>query len=90
MSKGLNYLEYDLSIDEKVVKSYEKSLNKENKKADNRVEVEMAENDVFYLQKGKYMITIEANGETMEKALVIYIPKKRGGSTPNPEGRERD
>ena len=90
MSKGLNYLEYDLSIDEKVVKSYEKSLNKENKKADNRVEVEMAENDVFYLQKGKYMITIEANGETMEKALVIYIPKKRGGSAPNPEGRERD
>jgi len=50
----------------------------------------MAENDVFYLQKGKYMITIEANGETMEKALVIYIPKKRGGSAPNPEGRERD
>lgn len=83
--KGLNYLAYDLTITKDAVKSYEQSLNKENKKDDKNTTVEAAENGDFYLQKAKYRISIEANGETQAQDFEVYVPKRRGRSVPNPE-----
>jgi photosystem II stability/assembly factor-like uncharacterized protein len=89
-TKGLNYLEYDLTVAKDAVKNYEKSLNKENKKDDKKIIIEAAENGNFYLQKGKYILSIEANGETKEEDFEVFVPKRRGSSAPSPEVGERD
>ncbi|MFK7946184.1 MAG: WD40/YVTN/BNR-like repeat-containing protein [Saprospiraceae bacterium] len=88
-TKGLNYMDYDLTIAEYAVKSYEKALNKDNRR-DETIELEASDDDKFYLKKGKYIIEIKANGETIEKKLDIYIPKRRGNSMPDPEAHERE
>ncbi len=82
-------MKYDLTISKDAVKDYEKSLNKENKKDDKKINLEAAENGDFYLQKGKYIISIEANTTTVEQDFEVFVPKK-GGSTPNPESEEQD
>ena len=88
-TKGLNYMEYDLTVAKYAIKNYEKALNKDKKK-DKKVELEASDDDKFYLQKGKYIIEIKANGETKEEKFEIYIPKRRGNSMPDPEAHERE
>ncbi len=87
VDRGLNYLEYDLTIDKKIIKKYEKDLNK---KGNREIILEDGDNGDFYLYKGQYEVIIETKGEKVSKELKIVKPKKRGNSTPNPESGERD
>ena len=69
--KGLNYLEYDLSIQEDKKNSYEKWLNENLKKGDKKINLKKSDNGKVYLQKGKYIVEIEKNGKLVTEELVI-------------------
>ncbi len=60
-NKGVNIVEYNLSLSEKGVKELEKSSTKLKK----------AENETFYLPKGKYKVSVEVNGKTSTSVLEI-------------------
>ena len=70
-TKGLNYLSYDLSISEKILTEYNKSLNKEIKKDKKPIRVKKAKNDKVYAYKGKYKLILEKDGEKVETSLEI-------------------
>ncbi len=71
ISKGLNYLEYHAEVDEKVAKDYEAHLNnsKKKKKGEDKIELEAAKNDKYYLKPGKYQVVFEKDGVKIEKEL---------------------
>lgn len=60
-TKGVNVLEYDLSISEKGIKVLEK-MNSNVKKADN---------GKYYLQKGKYKVEVSLNGKSITSEFEI-------------------
>jgi photosystem II stability/assembly factor-like uncharacterized protein len=53
--QGLNYVDYDLTVDKNISK-YEKALSSDDKK----VKIEKADNGKRYIQKGKYTIEVTA------------------------------
>lgn len=67
-NKGLNYIDYDLSYNEKSKKRYQEMLNKDTKA---KVNLEAAKNGSYYLHKGKYQVKYEANGITKTQDLII-------------------
>ena len=70
-AKGLNYMDYDLSIDESAVKKYEKWLNEDVKdKADHQA-LKAADSEKYYLQKGEYDMELSHGGKVEKKVLVI-------------------
>ena len=70
-SKGLNYMDYDLSIDETAVKKYERWLNAEVKdKADHQM-LKAADSKKYYLQKGTYELELSHGGKVEKKTLTI-------------------
>jgi photosystem II stability/assembly factor-like uncharacterized protein len=74
--KGLNFLAYDLTFDEKALGSYQKELLDKAKK---EVKVKKAQNGKYYLQAGEYTIEVKI-GETTEKQILkIEAPRERGG-----------
>jgi len=60
--KGFNYVGYDLSISEKVVKNY---FSKKE------IKVKKAKNDKYYLPKGNYMVKVTKGKESSEQKLVV-------------------
>lgn len=71
LSKGLNYVPYDLSINEETLTEYNKSLNKGLKKGAKPILIKKAKNDKAYAYKGKYKLLLEKDGEKVETELVI-------------------
>lgn len=70
--KGLNYVDYDLTLTEKGVKVLEKSLNIEVKKDDKKMEIKAAkDNQAFYLVKGTYQVELSKNGKSVKQKLVV-------------------
>jgi photosystem II stability/assembly factor-like uncharacterized protein len=59
--KGLNFVEYDLSADEKYLK---------------KEEISKAKNNKYYLNKGIYLIEMEVNKAKFESKLIIEDPKQ--------------
>ena len=82
--KGINYFEYDLSIDTLNVKSYIDYLNAVNKDKENMVKVEKAENGNYYLMPNKYLIRItdKSTGITISKEFKVKEPEKSIRETP--------
>jgi len=74
-TKGINYVEYDLSLTESAVKKYEKSLNEKLKKDEDTIEVEKKDTGKYYLYKGKYELEVAKDGTTETGSLVV---KERG------------
>ena len=60
--QGFNEVLYDLSVSEKIVKSY---FNK------NKINIKQAKNNQYYLPKGKYTVKISNGKESSEKELEI-------------------
>ncbi|NME67043.1 WD40/YVTN/BNR-like repeat-containing protein [Flammeovirga aprica] len=66
VEKGLNYLDYNLSIDAKNRKVLEKALEVELKETDNKVN---------YLKPGVYTVTVSMGGEKAESTLKVNEKK---------------
>lgn len=60
-TKGVNIIDYDLSISEKGSKVFDKTDTK----------IKKAENDKYYLPKGKYKVTVSVNAKTATSELEI-------------------
>jgi hypothetical protein len=60
-TKGINVLEYDYSVSEKGVKVFEKA----------DLKIKKAENDKYYLRKGKYKVSVLVNGKNASTDLKI-------------------
>ena len=78
VTAGLNYFEYNLSIDSTVVKTYTTYLNAVKKKDDDKIILEKAENGSYYLRPGKYTLRfIGATGKTTEKKFTLKPAEKK-------------
>lgn len=77
--KGLNYFDYDLTIDSAMVKQYEEYLNKNKKNDEDEIKNDKAENGKYYLRAGKYIVSIsdKTSGTRVEKEFVIKPKKKK-------------
>jgi hypothetical protein len=80
-SKGLNFIDYDLSIDSNKVDEY-KSFIKEKSKSD---EDQFKETDTkkTYLHPGKYTLEIEIDGVKKSQSFEIKEPKKSSRGSDN-------
>ena len=76
--RGLNYVAYNLSVDEAKVKAYEAELNGSKKGDEPAVKVAPSEDNVVYLQPGKYTVEIKsATGTTQKQELNIKATPRR-------------
>lgn len=76
--KGLNYVNYNLSVAEANAKPYEAALNSAKKEGAEAIKVEAAEDKTIYLQPGKYTVEVTAAGGTMKtQELVVKAPERR-------------
>lgn len=66
--KGLNSIEYPLTVNEDVKGAYAKEIEKEGKKDK---EYEKSDDEKYYLQKGNYKIEITLNGTSREMKFVV-------------------
>jgi photosystem II stability/assembly factor-like uncharacterized protein len=71
LDKGLNYVEYDLSIQTDQLKAYNKALNKKTKKDEKPIKVKAADNDKAYLYKGKYTVKIKRGKASAETTMKL-------------------
>lgn len=69
--KGLNYISYDLTIDDKKLTEYNKILNKDRKDEEKPANVKPAKDGKAYLYKGKYKVLVEKGGEKVEMELEV-------------------
>ena len=72
VSSGINYIDYDLTYEEKNLSRYQSFLNdnaKDNLK--NKIELKKAENGKFYLQRGKYTVVYDKDSATTSKELIV-------------------
>jgi len=68
VKKGLNYINYDLSIGKGKEKSYSSFLNSEKKE---EVELKPADNGMIFLQPGVYTVKVKKDGTTESTKLEI-------------------
>jgi photosystem II stability/assembly factor-like uncharacterized protein len=81
LAKGLNYLDYNLDLDEKAVSAYQIELNTAKKdKKDADISLKKADSKKYYLQSGKYNIELVHNGKTVTHTLLIEAPKEKAAS----------
>jgi len=70
--KGLNYVDYDLTVTEKGAKTLEMAMNANlEKKADKKVLKAAKDNDAFYLEKGTYKVEVVKSGTNKSMDLVV-------------------
>lgn len=81
--KGLNFVSYDLTLDEKVVESYQKELSDKAKK---EVKLKKAQDGKYYLQAGEYTVQIGNEKQTFK----IEAPRERGGRRNTEASPERE
>lgn len=72
--KGLNFVEYNLTVDSVVVEDY---INQLMKTGEDKIKIEKADNDFYYIKPGTYNVEINLNGVTETQALTIKAPEKK-------------
>lgn len=81
---GLNFINFDLSIDTTAKGEYEKYLNAAKKKDEKEVKLEKADDGKMYIRAGKYKVVIEtATGTKSEQVLEIKAPERRSSRRTN-------
>lgn len=73
VKKGLQYLTYKGHVDGQAVVKYERLLNAKKEKDADKIKVEKAKNDLFYLKKGTYKVRVEKGGVVEEKELILVL-----------------
>lgn len=75
LEKGLNYIQYDLSLDADKQAAFSKELQKaKSKTADN---LKKKDNDNFYLVQGEYEIEVTIGGQKASVSFKIKEPRQR-------------
>jgi len=72
IKKGLNYFGYNLTIDEKAIKTYKNEIPEEQKE-----NLKKRDNGKSYLLPGNYMITITGSGKTVQQEFTIKPKDKK-------------
>ena len=71
LQKGLNYVEYDLSIMESKLKEYNQKLNEKRKDDEKPIKVKKADNGKVYLYRGKYSVKVSKETESSRTKLEL-------------------
>jgi len=71
---GLNYINYDLSLNENRLKEYLESTDKEESEIN---KLKAADNNKFYLQPGEYSVEIQSGKHKAHRALKIKEKEKK-------------
>ncbi len=68
-SIGLNFADFDLTIDMDQMEAYETVLNEKKKKNAAAIKLKAADNGKIYLKGGKYTIKVEKDGQSSSTSL---------------------
>jgi photosystem II stability/assembly factor-like uncharacterized protein len=76
---GLNFVNFDLTLDKAVMSDYEKYLNDVKKKEEKAIKLELGQDDKqLYIRPGKYKVSIEtAGGIKTEQTLEVRSGERR-------------
>jgi photosystem II stability/assembly factor-like uncharacterized protein len=75
---GLNFANFDLSIDTTAKVEYEKVLNAAKKKDDKEIKLAKADDGKIYIRAGKYKVVVEtATGTKAEQSFEIKAAERR-------------
>lgn len=69
--KGLNYFEYDYTVQANQLEAYKGALNKKRKKDEKPVQLKPSDNGKLYLKAGTYQVIVKKGNEKSESKLVI-------------------
>ncbi|MFN8353028.1 MAG: glycosyl hydrolase [Spirosomataceae bacterium] len=77
---GLNFVNFDMTLDKAVMADYEKYLNEVKRKDEKAIKVELGQDDKqLYIRPGKYKVVIETTGGLKaEQSLEIKGSERRG------------
>ncbi len=64
---GINYLDYDMTVNIKELNAYQKELNAGREKGTKPFQLKVADNGKLYLQKGMYQVIFEKDGVQVKK-----------------------
>ncbi|MBS1514519.1 MAG: glycosyl hydrolase [Bacteroidetes bacterium] len=88
-SAGINYINYDLSIDMTAGKSFFDSIV-EKYKDDKKIKVKLKDSGKYYLPPGKYKVELEAAGKKETQEFEVKENKRGGNNFPSPFHNERE
>lgn len=89
-SVGINYIEYDLSIDTALAKSFFDFIT-DKYKSDKKIKIKLADSKKYFLTPGKYKVELEANGTKETKEFEIKESKRNNGNpSPNSKGYSKE
>jgi outer membrane usher protein FimD/PapC len=74
---GLNYLNFDYTVDTTQRASYQTHLNEDKKKEAPAIDLTLADNKKLYIRPGKYKVTLTQNGQTVSRDLEVKAPERR-------------
>lgn len=77
LDKGINYMDYDLTIDADKLTNYTKELKKV--KSDKVEGLKKKDNDNFYLIQGDYKLEVSLHGNTGSTKFKVKAPRQRPG-----------
>jgi photosystem II stability/assembly factor-like uncharacterized protein len=80
LSKGLNYVEYDLTVDADKLSAFSKELKKA--KSDKVDGLEQKDNENFYLIEGDYKMEVTLNSDSATTKFKVKAARKRPGRKP--------
>lgn len=81
-SSGINYIEYDLSLDTIVGKSFFDFII-DKYKNDKKIKIKLTDSQKYYLPPGKYKVELDANGVKETKEFEVKESKRNNGN-PSP------
>ncbi len=88
---GLNYVNYDLSIDSTNLSKYQLWVNDNKKLSDDDKKIERADNKKYYLKPGKYFLEIETQkGIKSKQEFIIKSNEKKEAHGELPEALDKD
>jgi hypothetical protein len=71
LSRGINYIPYDLTISEETLDEYNETLNKDRKPDEKPVRIKVMDNGSAYLYKGKYSVEIQFGEQAVQETLKL-------------------
>jgi hypothetical protein len=88
--RGLNYVDYDLTVDPEQVEAFNAQVEDSESAADEPLALEPADDDAFYLLPGTYTVTVQRGGASAETTLTIEPspPSAQAAPRMEPSGEE--